>query len=159
MGRIADKFFAIDGLTSRELMPYPLDVLRSPAPWTKYDHLTARGRLDQINDESPDDKEVFEGLLNTFGGVDGTELGWTEALRWFALGGHDIGRLMEFAGVYKLGGGGMTMLARSILGDYRGDVLMNTTISHIAQDEQRVTLKAGDGRQLRAKQVVCTAPL
>ncbi|KAK8099710.1 lysyl oxidase-like protein 2/3/4 [Apiospora kogelbergensis] len=159
MRRIAQSFFSIDGLSSRELMPYPLDLLREPAPWTKYDHVTARERLDQLEGESQQDREVFEALICTFGGVSGSELAWTEALRWFALAGHDFDRIAEFAGVYKLGGGGMTMLAKSILGDYRGDILMQTTIRTIAQNDDRVILTATNGREIRADRAVCTIPL
>ncbi|KLU92638.1 hypothetical protein MAPG_11583 [Magnaporthiopsis poae ATCC 64411] len=159
MRRIADKFFCIDGLSSRELIPYPLDILRQPAPWTKYDHLTVRERLDQVDGESQQDKDVFEAFLSTFGGVSGRELAWTEALRWFALGGHDMDRVVEFAGIYKLGGGGMTMLAKSILNDYSGDVLMGTTIHKIVQDGLRVILTSTNGREIRADRAVCTIPL
>jgi lysyl oxidase-like protein 2/3/4 len=157
--RIANKFFSKDGLSSRELMPYPLDPLRQPAPWTKYDHVTVKDRLDEIEDESREDKDVFEAFLRTFGGVTGGELSWTETLRWFALGGHDLERVAEFAGVYKLGNGGMTSLARLILQDYRGDVLMGTTIQEVSQERDFVSLTATNGSRVKAKQVVCTVPL
>lgn len=159
MRRIAEKFFSIDGLSSRELIPYPLDILRQPAPWANYDHLTVRERLDQVDGESQQDKDIFEAFLCTFGGVSGRELAWTEALRWFALGSHDLDRVVEFAGIYKLGGGGMTMLAKSILSDYSGHVLMETTIGKIVQDGSRVMLTATNGREIRADRAVCTIPL
>lgn len=162
MDRIAKVFFSIDGLTSRDLMPYPLDPLRTPlAPWTKYDHVTARERLDQLGDEvgSERDKAMFGAFLSTFSGTTVAELGWAEALRWYALAGHDFGRIGEFAGVYKIGEGGTTRLARAILADFHGDVVMSSTVDKITQDDSRVQVSVNGDRQFRAKRVVCTIPL
>ena len=42
------KFFTIDGLTARDLMPWPMDIFREPAPWKRYDRLSLEGRLDAM---------------------------------------------------------------------------------------------------------------
>ena len=79
--RAADAFFSIDGLTSRDLMPYPHDPMRQPALWTKYDHLSAKDRLDQL-DIPQIEKDLFDGMISSFGSVPGSQCGFTEVLRW-----------------------------------------------------------------------------
>lgn len=164
---VADKFFDIDGLTSRTLMPYPHDPFREPAPWKKYDHLTVRERLDQLDLPSLD-KEYFESTVNSFGSAPGSQIGFIEALRWYALGGHNMAQVFELAGIYKLGRGGMTTFARSILQDTRCDILLDTVISEIISDKASGggggggggVVKAQQGQlTLRAKAIVSTVPL
>ncbi|KAG9791635.1 Monoamine oxidase N [Exophiala dermatitidis] len=156
---VAKEFFTIDGLSSYELMPYPHDPFREPAPWTKYDHLTVRQRLDQLHLPKLH-KGYFESAVNTFGTAPSTDIGFIEALRWYALGGHNMTQVFELAGIYKLGKGGMTSFARSILDDAQCDILLNTVISEIVQDNRAgVVVKSKDGRSLRGKAIVCTVPL
>ena len=156
--RAADAFFSIDGLTSRELMPYPHDPMRQPALWTKYDHLSAKDRLDQL-DIPQIEKDLFDGMISSFGSVPGSQCGFTEVLRWYALGGHSMAGVFEHAGIFKLGNGGMTSLARAILSDYRGHLLFGTTINAIEQDKNSVTLTSKNGRTIKARCVISTIPL
>ncbi len=160
---VAEKFFDIDGMDSRKLMPYPHDPFRATAPWKKYDHLTVRRRLDQL-DLPALDKESFESTVNSFGSAPGSEIGFVEALRWYALGGHNMAQVFELAGIYKLGKGGMTAFARSILRDARCDILLDTIVSEIISDDgssQGIgVVKSRDGQWiLKAKAIVSTVPL
>jgi len=156
---VADKFFTIDGLSSRELMPYPHDPFREPAPWKQYDHLTARQRLDEL-DIPTLHKGYFESIIGTFGSAPSTDIGFVEALRWYALGGHNLAQLFEIAGTYKLGKGGMTSFVRAILADARCDILFNTVVAEIVQnDASGVGVKSKNGRSFKAKQVISTIPL
>ncbi|KAG2420308.1 hypothetical protein HFD88_005109 [Aspergillus terreus] len=157
--RVAERFFTIDGLDSRALMPYPHDPLRAPAAWKRYDHLSVKDRLDQIRDVSAREKALFESNVSTFGSAPGKEIGFVEALRWYALGGHSMAGVFEKAGIYKLGGGGMTAFARAILDDYRGDLLFNTTVAEIRHVGDGVAVQTSQGRTLRARAVVSTIPL
>jgi lysyl oxidase-like protein 2/3/4 len=157
-GEVSEKFFSIDGYTSRDLMPYPHDPLREPALWKKYDHLTIRQRLNML-EISERQKDLFETLTNSLGSASGSEIGFSEILRWYALAGHSMDGVWEAAGVYKLGHGGTTSLARSILNDYSGDILLKTKIENIQQNSSSVSLTTSDGRVLSAGHVVCTIPL
>lgn len=85
--RVAEKFFSIDGLDSRALMAFAHEPFREPAVWRQYDHLTVKQRLDQFDGLSQFEKDIFESNVATFGSAPGTDIGFTEALRWFALGG------------------------------------------------------------------------
>ncbi|KXH42329.1 lysyl oxidase-like protein 2/3/4 [Colletotrichum nymphaeae SA-01] len=155
---VADAFFSIDGLSSRELMPYPHDPFRLPALWMKYDHLSAKDRLDQL-DISQNDKDLFDAMISSFGAVPGSECGFTEVLRWYALGGHSMAGTFELAGMYKLGGGGMTSLARAILDDYRGYVVFNAVVEKVEQQGSTVVVATKNGRRFEAKYCISTIPL
>lgn len=158
---VADNFFDIDGMTSRKLMPFPHDPFREPAPWKKYDHLTVRQRLDQL-DLPALDKEYFESTVNSYGSAPGTEIGFVEALRWYALGGHNMAQVFELAGIYKLGKGGMTSFGRLILQDARCDILLDTVISEIISTDASGlgTVKSQNGQWiLKAKAIISTIPL
>ncbi|KXH33163.1 lysyl oxidase-like protein 2/3/4 [Colletotrichum simmondsii] len=155
---VADAFFSIDGLSSRELMPYPHDPFRLPALWTKYDHLSAKDRLDQL-DINQHAKGLFDAMISSFGAVPGSECGFTEVLRWYALGGHSMAGTFELAGMYKLGGGGMTSLARAILDDYRGHVVLNAVVEKVEQQGSTVVVSTKNGRWFEAKYCISTIPL
>lgn len=155
---VADRFFTIDGRSSRELMPYPHNPFREPAHWKKYDHLSVRQRLEQLNLPSLH-KEYFETTVASFGSAPGKDIGFVEALRWYALGGHNMAQVYELAGIYKLGKGGMTSFARALLQDARCDILMNTIITEILHHESGAIIKAAKGQTLAAKTVICTIPL
>lgn len=157
--KVAIEFFKIDGLDSRQLMPYPHDPFREPALWKKYDHLAVRQRLDSLKNFSQYEKDLFESQINTFGSAPGTEIGFVEALRWYALGGHNIASVFELAGIYKIGHGGMSSLARAILQDFRGDILCNSPVSGIHQNGTIVTVRTKNEKIYRAKSVVSTIPL
>jgi lysyl oxidase-like protein 2/3/4 len=157
--RVAEKFFLIDGLDSRALMPFPHEPFREPAVWRQYDHLTVKQRLNQLDGLSQFEKDIFESNVATFGSAPGSDIGFTEALRWFALGGHSMAGVFERAGIYKLGNGGMTAFARAILRDFRGDVLFNTVVEKVDQGRNGVLLQTKDGRKIDAKAVVSTIPL
>lgn len=139
-------------------MPYPHDPFRQPAAWLKYDHLSAKDRLDQL--EAPQsEKDLFDAMISSFGSAPGSECGFTEVLRWYALGGHSMAGVFELAGVYKLGNGGMTTLARAILNEYRGHLLMDTVLDKIEQTPRSVTLSSKNGRRIQADYVISTIPL
>lgn len=157
--RVAARVFSIDGLDSRALMPYPHDPLREPALWTKYDHLTVKDRLNALHDIPQRDKELFESNTNTFGSAPGKDIGFVEALRWYALGGHTFAGVMEMAGIYKIGNGGMTAFARAILEEYTGDRLFNTAVSAIRNTSSGVEVTSVHGQTFTANALISTIPL
>ncbi|KAL4790581.1 amine oxidase [Aspergillus venezuelensis] len=157
--RVAQRVFSIDGLDSRALMPYPHDSLREPAPWRKYDHLSIQDRLDALNDIPEEEKALFDPNIATFGSAPCRDIGFTDALRWYALGGHSMAGVFELAGTFKLGNGGMTAFARAILGEYQGERLFSTAVAEINQIGRGVQVTTTRGQRLRAKAIVSTIPL
>ncbi|RSL46540.1 hypothetical protein CEP54_013801 [Fusarium duplospermum] len=156
--KIGSVFFCPDGHTSRELMPYPYEPFREPALWTKYDHLSIKDRLNQI--EGPqEDKDLFEVLMSSVGSASGHDVGFVEPLRWYALGGHSVTGMFEIFQTFKLGAGGQTALARGILGDYKGHLRLGTEITKVDQSPHSVTVTTKSGSTIRAKYAICTIPL
>ncbi|KAI8153589.1 hypothetical protein K4K49_002947 [Colletotrichum sp. SAR 10_70] len=139
-------------------MPYPHDPLREPALWIKYDHLSAKDRLDQL-DIPQLEKDLFDAMISSFGAVPGDQCAFTEVLRWYALGGHSMAGVFELAGTYKLGKGGMTSLARSILSDYGGHLVLNAAVDRVVQNGTSVTVSTKAGHRIEAKYLVSTIPL
>ncbi|KAJ6130251.1 hypothetical protein N7512_003031 [Penicillium capsulatum] len=154
--RVGAESFTVDGLDSRALMPFPHDPFREPALWRQYDHLTVKQRLDQLSNFSDFEKSLFESDVNTFGSAPGSETGFTEALCWFTLGGHSMVRVFEKAGIFKLGHGGMTAIARGILDDFKGDIVLSTVVESIDEGRQGITLRTRDGQSIDAKAVIST---
>ncbi|KAJ5649946.1 flavin-containing amine oxidase [Penicillium longicatenatum] len=157
--RVAAEFFNIDGLSSRELMPFPHEPFRKPGLWSNYDYLTVKQRLDQLTEFSSFEKDLFESNVSTFGSAPGAETGFTEALRWYALGGHSMAGVYERAGIYKIGHGGMTSFARAVLDEFKGDIVMNTVVEQVDEGRNGVTLHVSGGRKLHGKAIISTIPL
>ncbi|OJJ75989.1 hypothetical protein ASPBRDRAFT_169463 [Aspergillus brasiliensis CBS 101740] len=109
--------------------------------------------------DSPWEKELFASNVSTFGSAPVKDIGFVEALRWFALGGHSMAGVFELAGVYKLGSGGMTSFARAILGEYTGHVSFGTVVGQINHGREMVEVVTKDGRSIEAGAVMSTIPL
>jgi lysyl oxidase-like protein 2/3/4 len=157
--RVAQAFFNVDGHDSHALMPYPHDPLREPALWKQYDHWSVKDRLDRLEGFSQREKDLFESNASTFGSAPGKNTGFTEALRWYALGGYNMARMFELVGIYKIGKGGMTSFATAILGDYTGDSLFETSVKEITHVASGVRVLTSHGEYLKAKTIVSTIPL
>lgn len=162
---IAQDFFAVDGHTSRSLMPFPHDPFRVPAPWKKYDELSVKDRIEHMrntNKFSDIDLEIFEGITNGSGLTQANDRGFTEFLFWWALGGHSMAGITEANGMWKIGNGEVTEWARRTMHDYSGDIVFDTEVTKIRQthgSESVQMYNTKDGRRLSAKGVVSTIPL
>lgn len=152
-------FFTIDGLTARQLMPWPMDVFREPAPWKCYDHLSLRDRLDAMPSLSTEARSLIELNYTANSGTDAANTAFTGALRWYALGGYTFAGTTAVAGTYKIGNGGMTSLANKMLRETNCDCSFGTEVIGITQDADEVTVQTEDGHLLMAGHIVCTIPL
>ncbi|PWY64567.1 flavin-containing amine oxidase [Aspergillus eucalypticola CBS 122712] len=146
--RVASEFFTIDGRDSRALMPYPHDPLREPAPWKRYDYLSVGERLgmSDLDGLSVWEKELFASNVSTFGSAPVKDIGFVEALRWFALGGHTMAGVFELAGV-------------AVLGEFTGHVCFGAVVERIDHGREKVEVVMKDGRRVGAGAVVSTIPL
>lgn len=161
---IAQEFFAVDGHTSRSLMPFPHDPFRESAPWKKYDDLSIKDRIEQMREAGkfPDfDLDIFEGITNGGGLTQADKRGFTEFLFWWALGGYSMAGITEANGMWKVGNGGMTGWARRTINDYSGGIIFDTEVTKIRQPRgsQPVRVHTKDGRIISAKDVISTMPL
>jgi monoamine oxidase len=161
---IMDDFFGIDGHDTRSLMPYPHDPLRPDVsqPWREYDHLSIKDRLDQLavdGKHSQEDLDLFETIAVGPGVARSRDIGFVEFLRWTALSGHTLAANLEATGTFKIGNGGTTRLARKILDDYHGDILMSATVTTITNSSSGNVVKLLSGKAQHTKAIVCTIPL
>jgi monoamine oxidase len=158
LAEVAEKLFSINGMTPREMMPYPYDPSRTQ-PWMEFDHMSVQDRLDQL-DVPAREKDLFAAHTNSFGSGPASEIAYTDALRWFALGGYSFPTMYDAAASFKLGNGGMTGLARHILNQYTGDRILGKVVSSLDQTKgSQVTVSCADGSTYRARRVICTIPL
>lgn len=155
---IAQQFFSIDGMTPRQVMPYPHEPSR-PQPWQRYDHLSCQDRLDQL-DLPQYDKNLFIPHLNSFGSCTARDLAWTDALRWYAAGGYNFTTMYDSVGCFKLGGGGTTNMCRHILSEYQGDRIFTKVVNSVKETkDSKVVVTCTDGSAYSARRVICTIPL
>lgn len=61
--------------------------------------------------------------------------------------------------MFKLGAGGTTSLAKTILAEAKCDILMNAPISAVEQHEKSVSVTTVDGQTFKARYCVCTVPM
>lgn len=152
-------FFAIDGLTARQLMPWPMDVFREPAPWKRYDHMSIKDRLESMPSLTEEARNLIEMNYTANSGTDAANTAFSGALRWYALGGYTFAGTTAVSGTYKIGNGGMTSLANAMVRDLNCDRSFGTEVTAITQDGEVVTLRTKDGNTLMTGHVVCTIPL
>lgn len=153
------EFFTIDGLTARQLMPWPMDVFREPAPWKRYDHLSIRDILDAMLDLSEELRSLIELNYTGNSGADAANTAFAGALRWYALGGYSFAGTNAVGGTYKIGNGGMTSLAKAMLEETNCDRMFNAEVARVAQDDDLMKVETRTGRVLTAANVICTIPL
>jgi hypothetical protein len=161
---IFQEFFALDGYTSRSLMPFPHDPFREPAPWKNYDYLSVKDRIKQLQATekfSDIDLDMFESLTNGSGLTQADKRGFTEFLFWWALGGHSMAGITEANGLWKIGNGGMTEFAKRLFAEYEGDVVFGAEVLKVVQPkgDERVQVVLREGRAVYAKDVISTIPL
>jgi len=152
-------FFTVDGLTARQLMPWPMDVFHEPAPWKRYDHLSIRNRLDSMPLLTKEARNLIEMNYTANSGTDAANTAFSGALRWYALGGYTFAGTTAVSGTYKIGDGGMTALANAMARELNCNRSFGTEVTAITQDDEGVTLQTKGGNTLTAGHVVCTIPL
>lgn len=153
------EFFTIDGLTARQLMPWPMDVFREPAPWKRYDHLSIKDRLDSITSLTVEARKLIEMNYTANSGTDAANSAFTGALRWYALGGYTFSGTTAVSGTYKIGNGGMTSLANAMVQELHCGQSFSTEVTAISSNDEEVTLQIKGGNTLTAGHAVCTIPL
>ncbi|KAF4552156.1 Monoamine oxidase N-like protein [Elsinoe fawcettii] len=154
-----EDFFTIDGLTARDLMPFPHSSVRTAhSEWCKYDAMSIKDRLDEMKRPSQE-LELIEAHLKSFGSCPNDQGSYTDALRWYALGSYSVHTMYEATGCFKFGKGGTTALAGYILDDFAGDQLFDCVVESLVQHNGEVTIGLKSRPSITATYVVCTIPL
>lgn len=155
----ADLFAGGQGLMqgSREVWPRPFD-----AGFNMEAILAADGDsiLDLLNslDLTDSQRAIYERLLG--GGVSASlsDVSANEALRLFALSGHNVGSYYDVNARYQLKDGTSALIDK-IVADGKPDIKLNTYVKNIEQSADKVVVTTISGERLTAATVVCTVPL
>jgi lysyl oxidase-like protein 2/3/4 len=153
------QFFTIDGLSAKQLLSWPMDALREPAAWRRYDHLSVRGRLDMMTDLPREYKDLIEMHCTSVSSLPADETAFMVPLRWYALGGYTFAGSTAISSMYRIANGGMTSLAKAMLSEVDYDRVFDREVTAINQDDKGVTIKTRNGSKVTADLAICTIPL
>lgn len=132
--------------------PYPLtDLARQ---------LDAKSAADVIEtlDLTEEQRSVLDGIWALHFNSVSSRGGFLTALRWAALANNDWRYLAEITERYKLVNGTQELI-NAMHRDSQAQVVLNTTVEAITEDEQGVTITTSEGQSYRAKHVIVTAPV
>ncbi|MFJ2617936.1 flavin monoamine oxidase family protein [Glutamicibacter sp. NPDC087344] len=141
---------------SGKLLPRP-DQLADSEEFKAADQLTLQQALDAL-DLSDDERQANEAawIGHCNGPLD--QVGFSAAIRWTAATSGAWKVMHEASSVYRLKDGN-DQLVKSIAGDIKGEIRLNTPVTKIEHDETGVSVTVDGGQQLRARKVILTAPL
>ncbi|KAK0638343.1 Monoamine oxidase N [Lasiodiplodia hormozganensis] len=162
-------FCAIDDSSLRATLPYPLSTPHHPAnaPLAAYDALSCADRLAQISSRlTTTERSMLEAIILQMAGGPLDSIGYLDALRWWALGGHTATGLNNIGLTTRLRSGQST-LARRMFEHARSTGRLSYAFSTaVAAVEERgngvveVRPRSGGGAAgWQARKVVCTVPL
>lgn len=146
----------VDGAEARTVFPRAHDPLYSEEV-AKYDHISLADRLAELN-LRPDIRDMIGAMLALDCHGDPATAGLADQLRWWALGDHEMGRMFDKCGRFKIKEG-TTSLALAMLEDSKADLLLSTKVVKIEQRGDAAEVHTANGETLTARQVVCALPM
>ncbi|KPM41936.1 Monoamine oxidase N [Neonectria ditissima] len=162
-GRVFQVFCNVDGNDLRETWKYAFSTNQSPEPMAKWDALSCQDRLDEVRDQlTAEEVSVLEAQLLQMGGNSLDKMGLLEALRWWSLGSNVPSGLNNIALHTRLRSGNSVLHRRIFehaLSTGNLSYAFETPVQRIEDAGGVVTVTSRDGRQWKAKDVVCTVPL
>ncbi len=155
----ADLFAGGEGLmlASRETWPRPFDAGFNMEAILAIDDDSILDLLNSLN-LTESQQVIYERLLG--GGVNApiSDVSANEALRIFALSGHNVGSYYDVNARYQLKDGTIALIDK-IVADGKPDIKLNTYVKKIEQSADKVVVTTISGERLTAAAVVCTVPL
>ena len=146
----------VDGLEARTVFPRAHDPLYSEVV-AKYDHISLADRLEELNLRS-EIRDMIGAMLALDCHGDPATAGLADQLRWWALGDHEMGRMFDKCGKFKIKEG-TTGLALAMVEDSKADLLLSTKVVKVEQGADAVKVLTANGETLTARQLVCALPL
>ncbi|KAL7627814.1 hypothetical protein AAE478_002009 [Parahypoxylon ruwenzoriense] len=156
MTRLLQKFFDIDGMGGRTVLPQPYRWFDNLEGIKKYD-ITVAQRLQQM-DVSPADRDFVAAWLFCMSLSSPETAGFLSFLRVYALSNYDWGTVLEMSGKFKVPGG-TTALASAMHSEFTGISLFGRQVSSIVSKAGAAEVKTTAGEVFTAGKVVCTIPL
>ena len=142
---------------SEAIYPRPFEPFHAMQAVEKYDALSVRDRLDEI-ELSPDMRDIMDGFWATCSHNRNTAGGFTEMVRWYALAGNDFQRLNDSIARFKFKTGTIALI-NAMLEDAKPEVVLSTPVEKIAQNATGVVVTTDEGQTLSAQRVIVTAPI
>lgn len=141
---------------SRVVLPRPYDPLFSGDIVAKFDRMTIRDRLDQL-DLSPDDDAYLSALFSLESANSTAEGSFLSLMRWWAPAGHTYEGLEEAVFAYKLASGTVSLLDK-IIADGGAEVRLSTPVRRVETREANVVVTTADGSTISAAAAVVATP-
>ncbi|TQV95285.1 monoamine oxidase N [Cordyceps javanica] len=162
-GRVLQKFCNVDGEDLKQSWKYAFATVQSPKLMAKWDKLSCKDRLDEIQDQlSPEDRSILESQLLQMGGSSLEKIGLLGVLLWWSLGSHTPTGLNDIALHTRLRSG-QSELHRRIFehAESTGNLSYSfqTPVQRIEDADNIVAVTSRDGQVWKAKSVICTIPL
>jgi monoamine oxidase len=141
---------------SEEAFEQPFDPLRSRT-LLELDGDSIEDRL-QALPLSRHSRDLLSGLFSTLCSAPNREVALSVILRWYALAGWDLIRLLNAVGRYKLKEGTRS-LVEAIVDDGQAEILLSTPVVAVEQSASAVSVATASGEQFEARSLVVTVPL
>lgn len=127
------------------------------------DKFSARDRLDQINHLLTDQEmALLEAILHQLSGSPLEQMGFLDAMQWWALGDYHASGLNDYGLVYKISGG-QSRLARRLFDHATStrnlSYAFDIPVKSISEDDGIVTVTSRGGQMWKSHSVICTIPL
>jgi monoamine oxidase len=142
---------------SRSVWPRPFDAAFNMKGVLQADTASIADLLDSL-ELTDSQHKVYETLL--VGGTNASisDVSANEALRIFALCGHNVGSYYDVNARYQLKDGSIALI-NSMIEDGKPEVKLNTYVKRIEQKTDHVVVSTAAGEVITAAAVVCTVPL
>jgi monoamine oxidase len=142
---------------SRSVWPRPFDVAFNMKAVLQADTASIADLLDSL-ELTDSQHRVYETLLVGGTNASMSDVSANEALRIFALCGHNVGSYYDVNARYQLKDGSIALID-SMIEDGKPEVKLNTYVKRIEQKTDHVVVSTAAGEVITAAAVVCTVPL
>jgi monoamine oxidase len=140
----------------RRYFPRPYEPLREPAV-QEIDGLSVTDRIASLPLTTAE-RDVLTAFWTLNFNAPATEGAFTQALRWCSAASGDWALMNEACATYKLRDGTIA-LASAIAEDMNAELLLETVVTAIRSERERVIIGCDEGREFVAQTAIVTAPL
>jgi len=141
----------------RTIVPRPYDLLYNLDAALAADEVSALAQLETLS-LSPLARAFVKGVVELIASGPADSVSYLEVLRFYMLGGSEFSNFMDSASRFKLKDGTAALLNR-IAAEGGADILVNTQVAAIEEQEDHVLVKTREGAEYRARAVVSTLPM
>jgi monoamine oxidase len=150
-------FCDVDRQGGRQVMQMAHDPLFRKDLLIPWDRLSLQDRLDQMK-FGRETRDLLSPQLSINCHASLKDGGFADMLRWWALGEHDMGRMFDKLGRYKIKEG-MGELARRMLDDSDADLLLSSPVKSVSREGDTYVVVTDKGQTFTTRAVVMATPL